>query len=120
MHRRKFFDQFLAFARKSNVAPAPIRLGGCAGGEFPFHESIDNIYSGVVLYLEALAQLRNGHSARCVKSRDREQGFILLGIYASSCAQEIFAEPEKLAKQIPELGESLVVIGMELAHLAIK
>jgi hypothetical protein len=117
---RKFFDQLLAFGRKLNVPPAPIGLAGFASNEFTFHQTIDNIDRGVVLYLKSLAQLRNGQADRCVKTLDREQGFILFGIQAGGNAQEIFAETEKLANQVAKFGEGLVVVGIKMAHLAIK
>src|SRR5258708_39983550 len=116
MHTRKLFNQLLAFGSESNVSLAPIGLAGFARNQFPFGQAIDNVNGGVVFYLKALAQLRDGRALRRCESFDREERFVLLRIRTCGCAKEIFAEAEKFAEQVTKLGQCFIIVRVQMCH----
>jgi len=63
MHYGQFVDQLLAFGRKLNVAPAPVSFNCFAGDEFSFRQAVDNVDSGMMFYLKALAQMGYGQAS---------------------------------------------------------
>ena len=112
MYARELFNKLFAFGGKSEMPPPAVDLGGFAGNQFSFDQTIDNVDGGMVFYLEPLAQLRDRQASGGRKSFDGEQGFILLGIHIAVGPKKIFAEAEKLAEQVPELGEGVVIVGI--------
>src|SRR5437588_12026457 len=63
VHCGQFVDQLLAFGGKLNLAPAPVSFNYFAGDEFSFRQAVDNVDSGMMFYLKALAQMADGQAS---------------------------------------------------------